>query len=50
MRINDIHGIAQPLGLAKLILNVKQLTRERYSINIKSDIQKLAYCITNAPP
>ena len=35
VRINDIHGIAQPLGLARLILNVKQLTRERYSINIK---------------
>ena len=35
VRVNDVHGVAQPLGLAKLILNVKQLTRERYSINIK---------------
>ena len=35
VRINDIHGIAPPLGLAKLILKVKQLTREWHSINIK---------------
>ena len=35
VHVNDVHGIAQPLGLAKLILNVKQLTRERYIINIK---------------
>ena len=35
VRVNDVHGVAQPLGLAKLILNVKQLKRERYSINIK---------------
>ena len=38
VRINDIHGIAQTLGLARLILNIKQLTRERYSININVTI------------
>ena len=38
VRINDIHGIAQTLGLARLILNIKQLTREWYSININVTI------------